>query len=951
MRSSLRVFQVLACGLAIVFAAAAQQPQIARGAETHRPLDGVWQFLPDIQEQFSAAALPATGWRQARVPLSIQAQFADLRDFKGAAWYRRTFLAPPTPPGGRVLLHFGAADYSASVWVNGRPVGSHQGGYSPFDCDVTPALRAGPNVLLVRVADPPGPPADFAASYAQIPHGKQNWYVQTSGLWQSVALETKPAAYLEWVHAATGGGWLHGFTLRIAHAGDLPRDGTAAVTVVAPDGAVTRRVLPLARQAEQTLPFSLDRAWLWSPAHPRLYRFSVALSNGDRLEDRFGLRTIAVRAGRIYLNGQPVFLRGALDQAFYPRSVYTPPSLDYLRREMRQARRLGLNLLRLHIKTPDPRYLQAADETGILLWYEIPNWDRLTEQSRARGHALLQAEIARDWNHPSLILQSIINESWGANLKRAEDRAWLLRTSEWARAHLPDRLVVDNSPCCGNFHLKTDLADFHNYNSIPDDQSQWDAWVSNFASRPQWLFSPYGDARPSGAEPLVVSEFGNWGLPILPARLPWWFSRAFNGNELTRPAGVFARLRAAGLARVFASYRDMALATEWHEWQALRHEIESMRLASAIQGYVITEFTDINWESNGLLNMWREPKVFAGPLAALQQPLVAIAHADRSDYRPGDVARVALWVSNESAAQLRGAQLLVAGERRLVPAVAPGAVVAAGSFSVPIRRRTTGYQVLRFELRSAGGEALDARRLKLAVVADAPVARAALELDPSLSPSLAAALRPRHATADSARILVTSVWNARAARVAGAGGDVLVLAGSATALPRGAGLRIVPRRGNLRGDWISNFNWLDTSRPPFAAFRALGPILGEPATALTPRWLISGGGAGGGRDVLGGFFLGWVHDAHDVVVQARDGRGRVLVVTLNLSEYGRDPLATAVLERLIGYIAGPTCKPAMQLIAEMKDHQHRKASAIEQDQVPSHQRVLTIRRRRRQAAP
>ena len=119
------------------------------------------------------------------------------------------------------------------------------------------------------------------------------------------------------------------------------------------------------------------------------------------------------------LNGKPIYLRGALDQDFFPDTIYTPPSLDYLRDEMRKAKALGLNLLRCHIKVPDPRYLEAADEIGMLVWYEIPNWDKLTADSERRAMETLHGMVERDANHPSIVIVSIINESWGANLKEA----------------------------------------------------------------------------------------------------------------------------------------------------------------------------------------------------------------------------------------------------------------------------------------------------------------------------------------------------------------------------------------------------------------------------------------------------------------------------------------------------------------------------------------------------
>ncbi len=843
-------------------------------------LDGTWQFLPDAAGRQRSSALPQAGWRAATVPLSIQAQFADLRDFAGTAWFRRQFPAPVLAQGERLLLHFGAVDYQATVWVNGTAVGGHEGGYTPFDLDITRALRPGQNTVLVKVHDPRS-----KAAYAQIPHGKQDWYVQTTGMWQSVRLEAKPAAYLEWAHALTPGGRLAGFALRLAHADELPAGARARVTVTAPDGGVTRKSFALTPQTTQALALGLSGApQMWSPAHPRLYRFRIALTNGDALAGRFGLRTIAVKNGEILLNGKRLYLRGALDQDFYPEGVYTPPSAAYELREMRLAKMLGLNLLRLHIKVPDPRYLDAADEAGVLIWYEIPNWDALTPLSEARAKETLREATARDWNHPSLVLQSIINESWGADLKQAADRKWLLATSEWARRLLPDRLVVDNSACCSNFHIKSDLADFHNYNSLPDHAAAWDAWVKAFAARPKWLYSPYGDAQPEGKNglaPLVVSEFGNWGLPMLPAVRPWWFTRG--SAHLTRPAGVRARMRAAGVAQVFGSYAGLAQATETHEWHALRHEIESIRMQPAIQGYVITEFTDVNWENNGLLTMWRQPKNFHAKLAALQKGVIVIAKPARHDYAPGATAQVALYVSNELPATLQGAHLELDGQRWALPAIASGAVVRAADAAVPIELEGTGRQPMRMRLTAANGTVLDARLRQLTVI--------------------------RAGDAAPPGVTIAHSW-AQAAQAAEEGGEVLLEAAAPMALPRG--LSVVARKGNLGGDWISNFDWLDTNGPAFAPLAELGPMLGPASSAITPHNLIAGVPAADSGDVLGGFFLGFVHQARATVLQARRGRGKIVITTLDLSST-TDPFAAAVRAALLRYLASPACKPGLSL--------------------------------------
>ena len=205
-------------------------------------------------------------------------------------------------------------------------------------------------------------------------------------------------------------------------------------------------------------------------------------------------------------------MRGALDQDYYPEGICTPPSLAFLEDQLLKAKALGLNLLRCHIKVPDPRYYEVADRLGMLIWTEIPNVGTFTDASARRMRQTMEGILARDGNHPSIAIWTLINEDWGIRL--CEDpahRAWLKDTFDWLKALDPSRLVVDNSPCQGNFHVKTDLNDFHYYRSVPERREEWDALTLEFASGADWAWSPYGDAVRKGDEPLLVSEFGVWG--------------------------------------------------------------------------------------------------------------------------------------------------------------------------------------------------------------------------------------------------------------------------------------------------------------------------------------------------------------------------------------------------------------------------------------------------------
>ncbi|MBV9085983.1 MAG: hypothetical protein JOY79_00740, partial [Acidobacteriaceae bacterium] len=621
-------------------------------------LDGDWQFLPDPARVLTVdTAARQNGARTAHVPGSWEAEFADLRDYAGVAWYWRSIRLDALHKDEVALLHFGAVDYLAEVFVNGRRAGSHEGGYVPFDIDITSWLHAGENQVTLRVADPGADPGIVESiDYTQIPHGKQDWYVQTSGPWQHVELRILPRIHLGTVHVS--GSADGGFRISLPVKGLASGETTLAeMAVLGPTG---KSIWQHRSDAGSSGDFTgtIQNAKLWSPSSPALYTLTVKLASGDEQTYRFGFRTLETHDGKFYLNGQVIYLRGALDQDFYPDTVYTSPSIDYLRDEMRKAKELGLNMLRCHIKVPDPRYLDAADEAGVIIWYEIPNWDKLGDDAKRRGLETMRGEVERDWNHPSIMIFSVINESWGADLRSAADRRWLMNAWQETKWTAPGWLVVDNSACCENFHLTTDIADFHEYNAIPDDAGTFEKRIKAQAERASWLFSPYGDANARGDEPLVLSEFGNWGLPNIPAEKPWWFVRDFRGIAITLPDGVEDRFKTYGYDALFPSINALAEATQWSEYRSLKYEIEVLRAQPQMQGYVITEFTDVNWESNGLLSMWREPKVFAGELAKLQRDDVLLLRLARRNWSSGERARAWVDFSHFSQSPISNAELV-----------------------------------------------------------------------------------------------------------------------------------------------------------------------------------------------------------------------------------------------------------------------------------------------------
>lgn len=891
-------------------------------------LESGWELVTDPAGGFSIGTLPAEGWRPARAGLSWNAQFDDLRDYVGVAWYRVPFEVPASRQKQRVILRFDAVDHLAQVFVNGEMAGEHEGAYTPFSFDVTARVKPGRNELVVRVVDPPAAgrgrdPRFPALNYDEIPRGKQNWYIQNGGLWQPVWLDVRPELHIEAVRV----------TSRVS--GEIEVDAELGGGQVARPATLRVEVRDAAGALVATLPASradrpgtvrvsghVNAPALWSPANPALYTVVASLSGSvrDRATDRFGFREFTARDGRFYLNGEPYYMIGALDQDFYPDTIHSTPGKAYLVDMMRKGRALGLNMLRCHIKVCDRDYLEAADEVGMLVWYEVPSWERWTEDSVARGKRIFEAMTKRDWNRPSIVIQTLINEAWGIDMKQAEQRKGLLNWFDEARPMLEPlgRLLVDNSPCCENFHMKTDIDDFHQYFSIPDNADRWDKWVADFATRPKWAFSTHGDAVRTGKEPLVVSEFGNWGLPELPAELPWWFPRDFDGRTITRPAGLFDRFHGFGFDRVFRDYPTLAKETQWRQFLSLKHEIESMRRHNAIQGYVITEFTDINWEANGLMDMWRRPKAYAERLAHIQQDDVLLPSTAARNVTSGSQVTLDVGLSRYSATSPAGGSLVwssagLPGGTVTSADVERGGVgrVASLSLVAPSVSKATLQQV-SLELKAPDGSVIARNTHDLFVFPATDAVPGAVLHDPN---GLAGHLPWKAGPHTAGDTLVASVFDAQVRRHVESGGTAVVVGSKVLfGLVEAPGLSVLERRGELDGNWVTNFTWLHASSPLFEGL-GVTRVTGWEAAAATPRTLIGGvpPKAWQQGDVLSGVFYGWINENQATTVQFTVGKGKLVITTLDTSAYGKDPFVTHLAHRLVEYVRSAKCAPSTEL--------------------------------------
>ena len=893
-------------------------------------LDGTWQARldPDDLGLVQGWSDPGVTFdRTLPVPMPWQAADPALGKYAGVVWYRRSFDVPTDWRGREVAVRFGAVDHRATVWVNGREVGGHEGGYTPFEVSATEHLRWGQrNWVTLRVYDP--------ASVLELPHGKQGsrWYTPVSGPWQSVALVARPTERVERLRCQPDG---RRGTVRVeiaARVGDGPR--RVDVEVIDPAGGST------VARAAALVSAETPTVWLephipeprrWGPDSPHLYGVRATLSaldDGaplDLLEDRFGLRTIESVGGQLLLNGRPLYLRGALDQAYWPETLYTVPSDEDIEREIGLAKELGLNLLRKHIKPEDPRYLAAADRLGMLIWAEPANPTLFTPTAREGLRRDLLEMIERDFNHPSVIIWSLYNEDWGLPglWGDPEKQRWLTELYREVKAADPTRLVCDNS---GWAHVVTDLNDYHEYYLVPERIERLRQRLDFIAERPEDNFAQ--GHLPAG-EPIVISEFGNWALPNpRDARErsgggepPWFaYDRSYTRAEGLPPprlenplteriktiAGFEERFRSLGLDTVFETTDALIEHVQRRTFRSLKAQIEEMRIRPAIQGYVVTELTDVEWEANGWLDYWRRPKLFHRDLADVNAAVALIARPERPNVWGGDRVAVAVHVANTTDRaiggrlrwQLTGTEL--AGE--LPFTAGPHGVTA----SLPITFAAPGDRprLARLELELHDGEGIAARTY--AELAFAPPAAGLVHGTPANGNLLDRVFRqrlerqgyriPRGFDRDVPLAIATRLdemlWE-----YVEAGGRLLYLAGGSSEGADLAGLRFTGLSPAESWRMASGSAWARADRlAPAPVSRELGWEVAD----LFPVRVIEADCIRPGDEQLAGWFEGWLANAGSLALLRTVGAGRLLVTTFRFEDhYGLDPVATLLLYRLV----------------------------------------------------
>jgi hypothetical protein len=537
------------------------RPQMVRKEWTN--LNGLWDYAIAPK----AAAAPTDYQGKILVPYPVESALSGVMKMVGAEnklWYHRTFEAPKRSADGHVLLHFGAIDWQATIWINGKELGSHQGGYDPFTLDITEALKPdGPQEITVGVYDPTNDGPQPRGKQVKKPGGI--FYTPVTGIWQTVWLEAVPKSYIQ--------------SLKIT-----PRFDQSEVEVQVtllngsnvPDGDFySYEVLDNGKTIYGPTPgpsgivrLKIPDAKPWSSESPHLYDL-VVHANKDEVRSYFGLRKIEVKKddkgiNRIYLNNQPIFMAGPLDQGFWPDGIYTAPTDEALKYDIEVTKQLGFNTTRKHVKVEPDRWYYWCDKLGLLVWQDMPGGDNgivRNEKDVSKNpeavkefDAELQAMIDTHYNHPSIVMWVVFNEGWGQHET--------VRTVEWTKKYDLSRLI---NPASGwNDFPAGDVIDMHKYPAP-------------------------GAPKLQVGRAAVLGEFGGLGLPTeghMWSAKNWGYKGVKDGAALTRQ---YVKLMTAA-------------------WQ--------LRQTAGLNAAIYTQLTDVETEANGLLTYDRAVIKVAVPAAS-----------------------------------------------------------------------------------------------------------------------------------------------------------------------------------------------------------------------------------------------------------------------------------------------------------------------------------------------
>ena len=584
----MRLFSRLACLVALaasvfpMYAAVPREeyprPQFQR--QDWQNLNGDWTYEFDFGKSGMNRRLnESKGFNdKITVPFCPESELSGVghKDFSPAMWYHRTIQIPESWQGKRTMLNFGGVDFFTGVYVDGKLVGRHWGGSSPFSVDITEFVKDGkPHNLVVRVED------DLRSGVQ--PTGKQcgNYYsegchyTRTTGIWQTVWMEPVDAAGLKSVYIIPD---LDNSQFIVEPDFRSLNEGQT-FEVKIKDG---NKVVASAKQAASpvlSIPVKVNKVKTWSPENPFLYdvELNVYDKSGklvDQVNSYAGMRKVHVEGNTYYLNNEPYYLRLVLDQGFYPDGIWTAPSDEALRNDIELSKAAGFNGARLHQKVFEERFHYWADKLGYLTWGEAPSWGGNMNNPLTGRNFIPEWEtvVVRDRNHPSIIAWTPFNETWerADNDEGALQHDRLIEDVYRITKNLDYRPVNDAS---GNYHVITDLWTVHSYQQDPEKLAEW--FVVKDGQYP--CQDPRRDVPYSG-QPFFIDEFGG---------IKWVVGKQFADNTWGYGEGP---------------------KTEEEFYTRLEGQVDAINAVPYMSGYCYTQLTDVEQEQNGVYNYDRTPK-------------------------------------------------------------------------------------------------------------------------------------------------------------------------------------------------------------------------------------------------------------------------------------------------------------------------------------------------------
>jgi hypothetical protein len=585
------------------------RPQLVRGS--HHALDVICGFAYDDEDRGRAEhweVHPEAFARNIQLPFAPESAASGIGDtgYHPVVWYQIDLDEAALDAAGRVrqgetiLLHFGAVDYRADVWVDGQHVLSHEGGQTAFSADITSVLRQDTetHTVVIRAQDDP---LDVT-----VPRGKQDWqeephsiwYHRTTGIWRTVWIEAVPALHIR--HLA----WMPDvpeasvrLALELSH---RPADAVTVEVVLSFNGheLARQQITAYSDQIAVDVPLQAQRngqhyeQLLWTPDNPRLIDATITVTDTlgahDVVASYVGLRSVGVGQGRFLLNDRPMYVRSVLEQGYWPQSHYTAPSVEALREEVEVIKSLGFNAARIHQKVEDPRFLYWCDRLGLMIWGETAG--------AYEFNALAVGRLTREWvdilrsstSHPCVITWVPLNESWGVQhgAHSESQRSYGLALANLTRALDPSRPVISND---GWEHTDSDIWTFHDYEDSGEilrerygTRASIDAMIRGIGPAGRRM-SVMPD--PDTSRPVMLTEFG--GISYAPGTVfddSWGYSAATNAVD----------------------FQDR-----------LTSILDAVNASAHLSGFCYTQITDTRQETNGLCDENRKPKLPAETMAAI----------------------------------------------------------------------------------------------------------------------------------------------------------------------------------------------------------------------------------------------------------------------------------------------------------------------------------------------